>query len=184
MNAFRPKRSRCGRADFCPATPVGTVSDSAAFVFPSRLKRSSPSRSLAFAGSGGQHRTWHGGFLSNNVEAGHVAQRSVRRLLIACLSKLKRSSPRRSRAFRERRSARNMACGFCFSVAFPDSGLASRSRPVGSDRLNGFPRPGCTLGSSRGFRASHVAQRSVWPCAHHVALPCPCFFRCVLRYST
>ena len=77
-----------------------------AFVFSSWLKsllsqdlrRSSHSRSLALAGSGGQHRTRHGGFLSNNVEAGHVAQRSVRRLLFAFPSRLKRSSTRRSLA--------------------------------------------------------------------------------------
>ena len=192
MNVLSPNLSRCGRADFFPDTPVDTVSDSAAFVFPSRLKRSSPSRSLAFAGSGGQPRTWNGGFLSNNVEASHVAQRSVRRLLFTFSSKLKRSSTRRSlalagsggqhntwrcgfyqndvgaghvgfsrsvrpllacfshvglegrhlgapRLFGERRSARNKACCFCFSVAFPDRGLAAGH--VGFCEVTGCAEP-------------------------------------------
>jgi len=57
-----------------------------AFVFPSRLKRSSTSRSLALAGSAGLHHTWRYGFYQNDVGAGHVGfSRSVRPLL-ACFS--------------------------------------------------------------------------------------------------
>ena len=86
--------SRCGRADFCPDAPVGTVSDSAAFVSAIWLKRSSPSRS---PGPCRERRSAPGSgsaaFYQNNVEAGHVAQRSVRRLLIAFPSRLKRRRP-------------------------------------------------------------------------------------------
>jgi hypothetical protein len=142
IHALSPNLLRCGRADFYPDAPIGTASDSACFCFSSRLKRSSPSRSLAFAGSGGQHRTRHGGFLSNNVEAGHVAQRSVRRLLIACLPKLKCSSVRRSPAFWGAPVCTKHGMRLLFFRSIPRSWPCSRSRRLlRSDRLH------CTAGA-------------------------------------
>ena len=191
MNALFPNSSRCGRAVFCPATPVGTVSDSAAFyqnnveaghvaersvrrllfAFPSRLKRSSPSRSLAFAGSGVLHETWRCGFSvahpDRGLAAGHVGpcevtgctappERSLRFLqgarrpwrlwLLFSPSRLKRSSPRRSPAFWGA-PVSTTTWHACFSVALLNRGLEAGHVAQRSDRLNDFSRPDCTLGS-------------------------------------
>ena len=85
-----------------------------AFVFSSRLKKSSPSRSLALAGSAGHQNTWRCGFYQNDVGAGRVGfSRSVRPLL-ACFSRVGLKGRRLGapRLFGERRPAPGW--GACF----------------------------------------------------------------------